>query len=137
MARSQAVTVLARKAPSYISIAVAPSEGEIPLTVTITGVLTDKTGKGLAFRTVDLYVNSALIGSTTTAANGSYGLQASFEEPGSYTVETEFPGDSRYAGCLENANVQAGVIPVVPVVPSLVPLLALGGGVALTLILLS
>lgn len=88
------------KDATIITIVVNPTSGTIPLNVTVTGKLTAViTGAGLFNKQIDLLVNSVKVGQTTTDSNGDYSIAFTISEMGSYTVETEFLGDTDYLGC--------------------------------------
>jgi hypothetical protein len=115
MARSNPVTVTVQQAPTKIptslSISVSPTSGYAPLNVSISGRLVDSAGTGLAYKTVNLIVNGNILQSTTTQPAGGGGIPAGYYsfsvqfDAGTYVIETEFPGDAEYEGCLKSNGV--------------------------------
>lgn len=105
-ARSQEVTLVAAPAliPTGINISMTPTEGRVPLDVTIQGYLWDAvTAVGLNGKTINLYRDGVLFLTTTTGPAygeaGYYVFNFTVDTPGTYTFFTEFPGDGTYAGC--------------------------------------
>jgi hypothetical protein len=103
------------KIPTSITISVSQGMVIVPATVTITGVLTDNLGNRLAGKIINLYMNTTVINTTTTDANGSYTFSCTFTNAGMFTFRTEFPGDETYEGCTSNdVLVNARSIPIGP-----------------------
>lgn len=105
MARSGQVTVLAKKIKTNISINVTPLEGDAPFDITVTGILQDAKNRAVSGRTVNLYVNNVIVNSTSTNITGNYSFIYTINDVGTYVVETEFPGDANYLGCMETQSV--------------------------------
>ena len=123
MARSGQVAVLAGKTKTRISISVSPTVGDAPFDVTVLGTLTEQVrSRAVAGRQVNLWVNGVVVESTTTDSSGNYGFIYTIQDVGTWMIETEFPGDAQYAGCIENASAGESVA-----VPSLLPLVAVAG----------
>jgi hypothetical protein len=101
--------------PTSISINVNPTSGVVPFTVTISGVLTDNVGNPLAGKTVNLYMDTTLVSTTTTGTDGAYSFNRTISEAGTYTFQTEFPGDETYEGCtIHNGTLASSVPAAVP-----------------------
>jgi protocatechuate 3,4-dioxygenase beta subunit len=61
---------------------------------TFTGKLVDSNGKGVAGKTIHLYINGQDTGATAiTDENGSYTLTYNWTSPGNYTFQTKYLGD--------------------------------------------
>jgi len=109
MGRSTIVTVNALEPPTKIgtslSINVSPTSGAVPLQVSVWGRLGDISGTPLNGKSIKLYSNGVLIGSTTTSAGGAgspggdYTFSVNIALAGQYQFQTEFPGDDVYEGC--------------------------------------
>ena len=130
MARSQIITVNAvAKISTSVLISVSPTSGIIPFTVSISGRLFDSAGIPLDGKTINLYSNAILVGTTTTAAGpagipaGSYAFNVNITAAGTYQFQTEFPGDAAYEGC----TVHNGTHGLLETKPSLVVPLLAGG----------
>lgn len=84
--------------PTSLTISVSPTSGHAPLTVTVTGVLKDKAGVGLAGRTVYLYCGIANVGNVITGFNGLYSLTYVLNA-GTWLLHTYFAGDFEHLDC--------------------------------------
>jgi len=94
------VSVSAPKVGTTLTISVSPTSGPAPLSIVVSGKLTENVyGYGLGFKTINLIINGEVISSTDTKSTGTYALYATLTSPGTYVVETEFPGDAEYEGC--------------------------------------
>jgi len=100
---SDQVLVTANKKTAAFSLfEVSPTEGYVPLEVTISGQLyCVETGSPLEGKTIDYYRNETYIGSTTTNPWGLFALIYTIEEAGDHTFYVEFEGDAEYEGCAE------------------------------------
>jgi hypothetical protein len=90
------------KIATSISISVSPTSGRVPFDITVTGKLVDSAGTGLNNKTINLYSNVILVGTTTTILNGSYAFNLNITAAGTYQFQTEFLGDATYEGCAAN-----------------------------------
>jgi hypothetical protein len=106
MARSQIIIVNAlAKISTSVSINVSPTSGLIPFAVSISGRLIDSAGTPLNGKTINLYSNATLIGTTITAVmgpgspGGDYAFSVNITVIGQYQFQTEFLGDADYEGC--------------------------------------
>jgi hypothetical protein len=98
------IRILSEKVPTTITINVDKTSGVAPLSITISGSLTDSSGNPLPNKQVNIYENGVKI-ATVTTTNGYYSYTIS-RGAGSYTYQAEFPGDDYYAGCEEAENEQ-------------------------------
>jgi hypothetical protein len=105
---SPTVSVTATLQPTSISISVSPTSGTAPFTVSIAGMLKDNSGFGLGSKEIDLYVNGTKTATTATDSSGNYSFSLSITSAGSYTIQTQFPGDATYAGCEQTGRVTTG-----------------------------
>jgi len=118
MVKSGTVTVKANPValiPTSLSIETSLTSGTIPLTVKISGMLTEAgTPNGIGGRTIYIYRKkssdpsfpSTPLGSTVTQSystelydKGYYAYTDTLTTEGSYDYQAEFRGDSTYAGC--------------------------------------
>jgi hypothetical protein len=102
---SYVITILSGKIPTVITINVDKTSGVAPLSITISGSLTDNAGNPLPNKQINIYENNVKI-ATVTTTNGYYSYTLS-KGVGSYTYQAEFPGDDTYAGC-EEAELTGG-----------------------------
>lgn len=126
MARSIQVTVLARKIKTNISISVTPLEGDAPFDITVTGILKDTQNRAVSGRTVNLYINNAIVTSTSTDSAGNYSFVYTINDVGTYIIETEFPGDANYLGCAESQSIGVTELNLIPVVIAVAGAVVLG-----------
>ena len=79
--------------------------------VTVTGTLIDSSSNGIQGKTVDVYVNGVLNGTTTdvTDADGKFTYKFTPDTIGDYNISAKFNGDDSY-GVSESANVTLKVV---------------------------
>ncbi|RAP43565.1 MAG: hypothetical protein BZ135_09235, partial [Methanosphaera sp. rholeuAM6] len=79
--------------------------------VTVTGTLIDSSSNGIQGKTVDVYVNGVLNGTTTdvTGADGKFTYKFTPDTIGDYNISAKFNGDDSY-GVSESANVTLKVV---------------------------
>lgn len=114
---SSTVTVTAtKKATKMVMNEPNPASGQVPLTETISGQLTDSGGGGIGGKTVDIWMSKdgaayVKIDSTQTNSNpatGWIGIWWStfiITAAGTYNIYAEFEGDAEWEGCEEKVSV--------------------------------
>lgn len=89
---SEKITVEVSKAEKEKSLTIdALSSVPKGTSFTVSGKYTEN-GSGLGGETVDLYVNGAWQGDTTTLSDGSYSFSVTIGDAGTYTIYTEADG---------------------------------------------
>lgn len=88
--------------PTRISNFLAPDTVAPGVSFTVTGVLQYESSvdvwAALDGRTVNIYYNTTLLGSVTTAPDGSFSLTTTIPTAGAYTLTAEFLGENIPAG---------------------------------------
>lgn len=100
--QSSPITITIGAVQTTLSIQVSPTQGGIPLQITVSGYLRRVSDNmGVQNVTVNLLVNGEATVATTTDQSGYYTISYTLSTIGSYIIETEFPGTTEYLGCEE------------------------------------
>lgn len=114
MTKSEDVSVVLQKIPTFLTIVVEPTSGTPPLAIAVHGRLARvDTAAGVNAKTVHLVVNGVRVASTKTYTRtvvrpplilpGYYEFKHTLSQPGANSIHTEFDGDTTYEGCEEQA----------------------------------